>query len=444
MSRTLIVLTVSVLLAPAASAQQVGPTSVPAPLTLEQLERMALQANPTLRQANAAVEASQARARQAGAWFNPVIGYTGNEVAPGDVSRFGEHGVFVEQTIPLGGKLRLGQAVFTQAATVAQAFVNLQQQRIVTSARTLFYEALTADRRIQVFERLAALASEAVDVSRQLFNTGAADQPDVLESEIEARRTDLDLEAARNGRFAVWQRIAALVNDPSLTPRPLEGTVEAAIPELERTPTLQALLDQSPAVQAARFEVNRTQALTAQARRVTYPDLFVRGGANYNRELLETGARPVGWEAAAEAGVSVPLFNRNTAGVAAARADETRAQAELRRVQLSLTAQMAGSFETYLTTLRASEEYRQEIVPRAEQAYRMYLDRYRAGAAAYPQVLIAQRTLFLMNTEYLDNLEQAWRAALRLQGLLAGEGLDVPGELAPMGTMEAMRTSAGR
>jgi hypothetical protein len=46
--------------------------------------------------------------------------------------------------------------------------------------------------------------------------------------------------------------------------------------------------------------------------------------------------------------------------------------------------------------------------------------------AAYPQVLVAQRGLFEMAREYLNHLEDAWRSALRLQGLLAGDGLDPP------------------
>lgn len=428
----------------AASAQaQPSQSAAGELLTLEQLEQMALQSTPTLVQAAAAVDAARSRARQAGAWPNPVVGYTGNEIAPGEVTRFGEHGVFAEQTIPLGGKLRLNRAVFTQTAAVAESFVDLQRQRVLSTVRTLFYEAMTADRRVQVRERLAALALEAADVSRQLFNTGAADRPDVLESEIEARRADLDLEAARNSRFAAWQRLAAVVNNPSLTPRPLDGSIESTIPELERASTLQALLDQNGAVRAARAEVLRAQAVTSQARRVTYPDLFLRGGANYNRERLETNLKPVGWEAAFEAGVSVPLFNRNVAGVAAARADETRAQSELNRLQLSLRSQMAETFEVYLTALRASEEYRREVLPRAEEAYQLYLSRYRDAAAAYPQVLISQRTLFQMNTEYLDSLDRAWRAALRLQGFLAGDGLEVPGEMPmPMDTGAAM-TAAG-
>jgi hypothetical protein len=31
-----------------------------------------------------------------------------------------------------------------------------------------------------------------------------------------------------------------------------------------------------------------------------------------------------------------------------------------------------------------------------------------------------------MSNEYLENLNDAWHAALRLQGLLAGDGLDAP------------------
>ena len=326
----------ALILTAASAHAQPSPSASSEPLTLGQLEQMALRANPTIVQAAAAVDAARNRARQAGAWPNPVIGYTGSEIAPGEITRFGVHGVFAEQTILLGGKLRLNRAVFTQATTVAESFVDLQRQRVLSTVRTLYYEALTADRRVVVRERLAALALEAVDVSRQLYNTGAADRPDVLETEIEARRATLDLEAARNSRFAVWQHIAAVVNNPSLTARPLDGSIESAIPELERASTLQALLDQNGAVRAARAELSRAQTVTSQARRVTYPDLFLRGGANYNRERLETNLKPVGWEAAFEAGVSLPLFNRNVAGVAAARAEETRAQRGLLAARTAL------------------------------------------------------------------------------------------------------------
>jgi outer membrane protein, heavy metal efflux system len=146
----------------------------------------------------------------------------------------------------------------------------------------------------------------------------------------------------------------------------------------------------------------------------------------YNRERGGATGRPIGWEGTVEAGISLPLFNRNTGSIAAAGADETRAQAEVARLELALQSRAASQCANYLTALRAAEAYRAEIVPRAEEAYRLYLSRYGEMAVAYPQVLVAQRTLFEMSDEYLENLGDAWHATLQLQGMLAGDGLDAP------------------
>jgi cobalt-zinc-cadmium efflux system outer membrane protein len=406
----------------AAGPVQAQTPSLTAPaITLEQLEQLALQNNPTATAAAAGIDAARARTRQAGALPNPVIGYSGEEIKGGDLDRRGAHGFFVEQAIPLGGKLRLSRNVSQKTIEQAEAVRDLQRLRILSSVRQAYYSVLLTERRIEVQERLATLASEAVGVTAQLFNVGAADRPDYLEIEVESRRLRLQLNRSRNERFALRAHLAALTGLRELADRPLASSIDAAIPNLERELIIRTLLDQSPELRAARADLERTRAVTARARRETYPDLFLRGGSAYNRELDEHSGRPNGWEATVEVGISVPLFNRNAGGVAAARADETRAQAEVTRLELTLQARAASQFATYLTGLRDAEAYRSEILPRAEEAYRLYLSRYREMAAAYPQ-----RTFFEMSTEYLESLNEAWRAALQLQGFLAGDGLDAP------------------
>jgi cobalt-zinc-cadmium efflux system outer membrane protein len=396
------------------------------PVTLGELEQLALQNNPTATAAAAAIEAARGRTRQAGAWPNPVIGYSGEELKSGDLDRRGEHGFFVEQTVPLGGKLRLSRNVFEKTITQAEALRDLQRLRILSSVRQTFYAVLLAERRVAVQERLAALASEAVGVTAQLFNVGAADRPDHLEIEIESRRAQLQLNRSKNDVVALRAHLAALTGVREIAGRPIAGSIDAAIPELARDQIVRAVLDQSPELAAARAELERTRAVTARERRETFPDLFLRGGAAYNRERGDDTGRPIGWEGAVEAGISVPLFNRNKGGIAAARAEEVRAQAEVTRLELVLETRAASQFARYLTALRDAEAYRLEILPRAEEAYKLYLARYREMAAAYPQVLVAQRTLFEMSDEYFENLTDAWRSALQLQGLLAGDGLDAP------------------
>jgi cobalt-zinc-cadmium efflux system outer membrane protein len=439
----------AVILAPAATAAQTG--AAPAAretalvLTLAELERSALENNPTLAQASAEIDAAKGRAKQAGLLPNPTVGYSADEVSRGPVIRGGEHGIFAEQTIPLGGKLGLSRHVFEREATQAEALRDVQRQRILNDVRSLYYSALAAERRVQIRQNLVNLVAEAVGVSRQLYNTGAADQTDVLASEIEARETQLALEGAQNDRFRIWRRLAAFVGDPSLAPRPLDGSIDAPIPEFQREVILERVLRDSPEVRAARAAVERADAALTRTRREPVPDLVLRGGPRYNRELLELNGQPVGWEAAFDIGVTIPLFNRNQGAVAEGRAELGRVQKEVTRLELSLRARVADAFDDYLTNLRYAEVYRTEIVPRAEQSYRLYLARYRDMAAAYPQVLVAQRTLFQASDQYVTSAEMAWVASLQLQGLLVEGGLDAPMRVGePMGTVgPGIRTMPG-
>jgi cobalt-zinc-cadmium efflux system outer membrane protein len=385
-------------------------------LTLAELEQRALAANPAIAAAAAQVEVAKGRAVQAGTLPNPTIGYTGDEISGGAVNRGGEHGFFVEQTIPLGGKLARGRDVFAREADTAQAMTDAERQRVLTAVRRTYRAALIAERRVAVRDQLAQLATEAVGISGQLFNTGVADKPDTISAEIEAQRAQLALIEAQNARLRVWRELGTLVGDPALVPRPLEGAADDPLPDLAQDSTLARILRESPEIEAARRDTVRADAALSRARRETAPDLVLRAGPRYNRELLERDLKPVGWEGSFEVGVTVPLFNRNTGGIASASADVVRSQAVARQTALAATARVAEAFDQYDTARRAVELYRREILPRAEAAYTMYRRSYAEMAAAYPQVLTAQRTLFQSQDQYLDALDRAWAAAITLQG----------------------------
>jgi cobalt-zinc-cadmium efflux system outer membrane protein len=66
------------------------------------------------------------------------------------------------------------------------------------------------------------------------------------------------------------------------------------------------------------------------------------------------------------------------------------------------------------------------MLPRAEQAFRLYQTNYQRMAGAYPQVLISQRTLFQLEAEYVQALGNAWQSALILRGFGLIDGLAEP------------------
>ena len=96
-------------------------------ITLEQLQKLARDHNPTLKQAEAEIRAANARRQQAGLYPNPSVGYTGDEIRGGSVGG-GKQGFFVEQTIVTGGKLRLAKDVLGHEAQLAT--IEAEEQRI--------------------------------------------------------------------------------------------------------------------------------------------------------------------------------------------------------------------------------------------------------------------------------------------------------------------------
>src|SRR5262249_75487 len=66
-------------------------------MTLAGLEKMALEANPTLAQAEAAIRAAEGRRVQAGLWPNPIMGYAGEELSTRAFTEKSEHYFFAEQ-----------------------------------------------------------------------------------------------------------------------------------------------------------------------------------------------------------------------------------------------------------------------------------------------------------------------------------------------------------
>jgi cobalt-zinc-cadmium efflux system outer membrane protein len=301
----------------------------------------------------------------------------------------------------------------------------MQQARVLNSVRRAYYQALAAQQEVDLQSSLADLSTQAADISRKLANTGQADQPDVLQAGVEAGRAALDLLSARANQERAWQELAAVVGEPALSMAPLAGKLDEGLPQLDRTEALNAILDRSPEVRAATIGVERAQAGVKRARAEKYPDIDLRAGLDYNRELGNMG-QPVGWQGDVAVGVEIPVFNRNQGNVQTAEAELAHAQQELERVRLALRAQFAGVFRDYITADQAVRRYRDQIVPDAEKAYQLYLDKYQAMGAAYPQVLIAQRTLFQLREGYTRALLGEWQSAITIQGYLLSDGLAAP------------------
>jgi cobalt-zinc-cadmium efflux system outer membrane protein len=401
------------------------PASEKKTITLEELQQMALQNNPTFAQSAANIQAAEGRKKQSGLYPNPIVGYQGEQIRGGSFHG-GEQGFFIQQDIVLGGKLGLNRKIFDQELKQAEAEGEEQKLRVVTNVRMSYIQALAAQQTLELRHNLSKLADDAVETSHQLANVGQADAPDVLESEVEAQQAQLAVTMAEQNQQRIWKALSAVIGKPRLPLMQLEGKLEDTLP-VNPDELVEKIVNESPAVRIAEIGVKRAEAALAREKREPIPDLQLRGGMQQNGELLSNG-RAAGLQGFADVGVRIPIFNRNQGNISTAKANEERAKREVERVKLVMRERAATVVQNYTFSQSAVDRYKNQMIPRAQKAYEMYTKKYQDMAAAYPQVLIAQRTLMQLDVSYINALESFATSSLSLQSYLLTDGLEAPAQ----------------
>jgi cobalt-zinc-cadmium efflux system outer membrane protein len=393
--------------------------------TLEQAQKIAGESNPTLRQAEAEIRAVKARQQQAGLYPNPTVAYTGDEIRGGSVGG-GKQGFFVQQTVVTGGKLGLTRQVFGKDVKLAEIEAEEQKTRVQSAVRMAFLRVLAAQELLDARRDMATIAQDGAETQRRLMNTGQADESEVLEAEVEAERMRMSARMQENTLREEWRSLAAVIGQPDLPLATVAGDLEKGWPEVNEEEAVEAIAKESPAVRIAEVTEARAQNVLSRARREAMPDFQVRGGMEYNHELLGSVPFAKGWEGIAEVAVQIPLFNRNQGNVAAARADIDRAGQEKKRISLTLRERAASAVDQYANARLMAVEYRDEMLPLAEKAYGLMVEKYSQMLASYPRVLDAQRMLYELQIEYIAVLESVWTNGIALQGYLLTDGLEAP------------------
>jgi outer membrane protein, heavy metal efflux system len=399
--------------------------SARAPRKLEDFLNLADRNNPTLQQAAAVVRRSAAQARQAALYPNPTIGYEGDQIRGGSYGG-GEQGGFVAQTIVLGGKLGLRRNIYEQQKQSDAISAEAQQMRVHNDVTQMFYRALGAQQTVLVRGRLLALANDAAQTAHRLANVGQADTPDILQAEVEAGQAEIDYTIAQRMFLQEFKELAALAGSPGEEIAPLDATFDMP-PEIDPSPIVETIVQQSPAVKQAQQQVAVAEARLKAARREVVPDLQLKAGEQSNLEALpEAPGKKTGAQSFAAAQIELPLWNRNQGNTQAAEADLDRARREVMRSQLSLRQQAEGLVQNYLSAKGEAERYRTAMLPRARRAYELYMEKYQSMAQAYPQVIVSQRTLFELEVHNIDALERMWQNAIALQNFALQGGLKMP------------------
>ena len=399
------------------------------PLTLEVLEAMACENNPTLLQAQGQIEGELGKAIQAGLWPNPTLSYVQEQIGvngtPGEFV-----GGTISQRIVTGHKLDLSRAKFLARTQAAEWHALEQQYRVLNDVRVHYFRARGHYELVQIHRQLLKSAEDNVLTTREQYNVGQATRAQVHLANVALQRARLDLLRNENDYRQSFEALTALVG-VDLPLAPLATPLESDMTPVDYQDALFRLVSQSPQLQAARSKLESDRITIRRELVEPVPDIVVEAGVGRNFEADQTTA-------AARVGIELPIFDRNQGTIRQAEADFARQQGEIRRLELILKQELARTYRNYLTALQHATNYGEVILPEARSAYELQLRSYKDNRITWPEVLRTQEDYFMLRAEYIRNLI-AWREnEILISGFLLHGGLMAPNAPPPPGHINAV------
>jgi cobalt-zinc-cadmium efflux system outer membrane protein len=390
------------------------------PYTLADLQAIAVEHSPTLRQAASDVVTARGNLLTAMAYPNPTIGY---EVDPSnDGSSPSVHGFWIDQVIKTAGKVRLATAAAQKDLDNAQVALRRARSDLATQVRNAYFALLVARETMRVNRGLAEFTDEVYRVQAEMLLVGAAaaHEPAALRAQTDIVR--LALVQSIDAYIAAWrQLVVALALRPEELPlSEIAGRIDLVFPVYDYRTVLDHVLRNHTDVLTARNGIEKARYTLKQAQVATLiPDVDVRVAV-----LKELALPPFNIVPTLQIGVPLPIWDQGKGAVLAAEGALERALDEPHRVETVLTGNLTTAFLNYRQSTEALQAYRQRILPDLVRNYRGVLERRRRDPNAAFADLVAAQQLYAGNvSNYLTTLGQLWTAVVSVADLLQTDDL---------------------
>lgn len=373
----------------------------------------ALEAAPELRALESAVQERMAQADQAKRWANPTLelekeNFSGNRAYRG--SALAEYTATLDQTIEVGGKRRLRNELAVAGRQRAELEVVIQRGVVIAEARRRFSRLQLAQAEREIARERLDTSRAAVEVVKAKRGAGASGgleeartQVAVSMAEVEVEKADRQLDQARLRLATMWGgRADEIVGDLAAL---------ALIEPDTDTAALWHRLQEGPRWQLTEILQANQVKQTAIARAQAWPDVSLKVGRRWFEESNDNA-----WIV----GISVPfpIFDRNAAGVRAARAGEARINAEAAAQQRMLRESLSTNLERVNAAYAAAARLENETLPLARRSYALVEEGYRLRRYELLYLLEAQQTLFAVEAGVASALGELHFAMADLDELL--------------------------
>ncbi|MFN4179277.1 MAG: TolC family protein, partial [Armatimonadota bacterium] len=372
--------------------------------SLSEAITLALKQHPLLVAARQRIEAARGKRVSAKALPNPSLAFV-------PLGTIADNPLLLEQTIELPSKRSF--RVKASENEFAATFTDYRAAELeVTFAVKVAYIDLQAALAIQrLTEEAIELTNTLHDLAQKQYAIGAVTFVHVSRMDIERQRMEQELVRAQSE--VIVKQVAlnlALGQDPSTPILPAdELSYQPLTVSLEELKEL--AMKQRPEISAAqsRLFAQRFVVKSAQAQRL--PDFFLLTRFGESERALRFNSPRFG------IGITLPFFDfgRIRGEVQAAKAQVAEQEALLEQTKRVILAEVETAVKKLTAALTVVEEYRQRIVPTAEDLLKRMQAAYAEGGSTLLEVIDAQQTWRIVRKEFVEAIANYQKALATLE-----------------------------
>jgi len=368
-------------------------------ISLEEAINIAIEKNPQLQSTRDQVDAAVGSLRQSRLYPNPVLELLAEEIPTNEVGlNQSQNLVGITQPIITGGKRGLGIKVSEKSKEKDEFERDAVLLAVIADTKKAFYKVVADQEGYAIAKKVEEIAKGIYESEKVRFDAGEVAITNVLRAEVELSKARNLVSNAEGNLQNSIKELQTVMGTPEETVNGVMGKLltkpgELSLHELELN-----MKSNQPFLKASKKNIEIAETQLTLGKRQAIPDINVSAG--YKRLTQENvDTVQMGIE------IPAPFFNRNQGNIQKGKALSRKAKSENLSVYNDLLFQLKKNFNSYNVERKRVIEYRDKILPKAEESLKLITRGYREGEFDYIDLLDAQRTWAETRISYIESLK---------------------------------------
>lgn len=395
-----------------------GPT-----LSLDDVERIALQRNPEIAVAARRVRMAEANVPSAGALDDPQLMYRGWGVPlskPWDYNQ-AQNMFMLTQALPGPGKRKLRTSVADADVTQAKDQLAATRLRVQVELRKAFYDLQRAQHELRIHDEHVGIARQAIEAARIRYTVGKVPQQDVLKAQLELTRLAEHMIRFNRDAEVARVRLDTLLGRDPAAPLLVQGDFEALAPLPSAASLEQLALQVRPDLLEAEAAVQKSRRQQTLAKKAYVPDFTVSAGY-----MLMPPSNSMRNAYMVEGSMTLPWLDgrKHDAEIAEAAATVTEQDAELAALRTEAFGQIKESLAEAEAAQKFAALYQDSLRPQAEATLHAAVIAYENNQTEFLDLLDSQMAVIDIDVAWINALAD-FNARLADLELAVGTPIDL-------------------